>query len=869
MSITSFQTGTLSFASGDLTKSATLSTTVTQGNSILIVSARGGNNTVEQAGVRVGLSSDGTTVTATRVGSGSTLTVEYQVVESSLFTVQHFEETLTTSGTNAVAITSVDTNYSFPVYGGLTSSGSTRGWDDVYGLEITSSTNVNAHVVDSNASSVVVNFQIVEMSANEIASVQLHKVNQQFMNRNTTITSVDTSKTLLFGGAIFNGSSGGDMISSEDIPDWELTTSTNLKTTSFAARNELQCWIYVVEFVDLAVNTVRVSSSTSTTETEVLGASPTYGGALINGIMGKYSSADDTDDDSNDNMWSASLSGSTWTFERGASTIGSLSYSTFDWNDLASGPVITDVDTDETTIDGQSAVAVTVSGFGSDVTSILYTDGTNDTANLLAGGTGDNYTINLPDVSAYSSDTTGVPFGSLTCEVTDGTDTATISVTHNVKSGWATTTVASAVTGDGSIFETIFPDGSQIYYDTSNNTSVDPDGIYTTDGTEIDGAVWNTSNATWVPFTVNISELGGDTEDPTVPTNVNATSTGTTTGSVTWTASTDNTAVTGYRVFVDSVEDGTTASTSYSITGLSPDTTYSVTVSAYDAAGNESAQSTVDNFTTNSTPLVIVSVDDDEVTLDGQQGVAAVVSGFTGDIDNFEYISGSKTTNNILVSGSGNDVIFNLPDITLLTDTTAGIPFTSASNTIEAKASYAMEEATIEVTHNPKTGWAVVEVVNGSTSAGSVFNGRVGGAPSNSSQILYPTAESTSIAANGDVTTSANTLSGFIYDSSAGTWETFTMLTGTIVISNISVFIRDKINTSGGRTRESLPAMVEGATGITGKTGATLNGIGVTSFTVVDDTSCAFIMPTSGQLAEGVYSLDIEGLIINNINFSH
>ena len=49
--------------------------------------------------------------------------------------------------------------------------------------------------------------------------------------------------------------------------------------------------------------------------------------------------------------------------------------------------------------------------------------------------------------------------------------------------------------------------------------------------------------------------------------------------------------MTGYKVFRNGVQIATTSALSYVNTGLSPATTYSFTVAAFDAAGNSSAQS--------------------------------------------------------------------------------------------------------------------------------------------------------------------------------------------------------------------------------------------------------------------------------------
>jgi N-acetylmuramoyl-L-alanine amidase/chitodextrinase len=82
-----------------------------------------------------------------------------------------------------------------------------------------------------------------------------------------------------------------------------------------------------------------------------------------------------------------------------------------------------------------------------------------------------------------------------------------------------------------------------------------------------------------------------DTQAPTVPTNLTATPVSPTQVNLAWTASTDNVGVTGYKIYRNSAQIGTSATTSYSDTTCSPNTTYTYTVSAYDAAGNESAQS--------------------------------------------------------------------------------------------------------------------------------------------------------------------------------------------------------------------------------------------------------------------------------------
>jgi chitodextrinase len=82
-----------------------------------------------------------------------------------------------------------------------------------------------------------------------------------------------------------------------------------------------------------------------------------------------------------------------------------------------------------------------------------------------------------------------------------------------------------------------------------------------------------------------------DTTPPTVPTDVSATAVSPTSITVTWTASTDNVGVAGYKVFRNGTQVGTSPTNSYTNTGLTASTEYSYTVAAYDVAGNVSAQS--------------------------------------------------------------------------------------------------------------------------------------------------------------------------------------------------------------------------------------------------------------------------------------
>src|SRR3989344_2717527 len=131
---------------------------------------------------------------------------------------------------------------------------------------------------------------------------------------------------------------------------------------------------------------------------------------------------------------------------------------------------------------------------------------------------------------------------------------------------------------------------------TISTLSITPAGTYTVTitGTATGGLTKITS------FTLTV--IGIDTQAPSIPTGFTATAISSSQINLLWIASTDNVGVAGYKVFRGGVQIATvTTGTSYSNTGLSQATTYSYTVSAYDAAGNNSAQSTAASATTPST----------------------------------------------------------------------------------------------------------------------------------------------------------------------------------------------------------------------------------------------------------------------------
>lgn len=97
---------------------------------------------------------------------------------------------------------------------------------------------------------------------------------------------------------------------------------------------------------------------------------------------------------------------------------------------------------------------------------------------------------------------------------------------------------------------------------------------------------------------VSTSAVVSDTVPPTAPGNIMASTVTTSSVSLSWTASTDNIGVTGYHIYSGTTLAGSSNTTSYTVTGLTANTAYTLTVKAKDAAGNISAASQALQVTT-------------------------------------------------------------------------------------------------------------------------------------------------------------------------------------------------------------------------------------------------------------------------------
>ncbi|MFH2120228.1 MAG: DUF5050 domain-containing protein [Pseudomonadota bacterium] len=118
--------------------------------------------------------------------------------------------------------------------------------------------------------------------------------------------------------------------------------------------------------------------------------------------------------------------------------------------------------------------------------------------------------------------------------------------------------------------------------------------LYTFGGDKAKALVKNINVTSQQTTTVEFSPgtiTESDITPPSTPTSLIATAVSSLQINLAWTASTDNIGVTGYNIYRGGTILKAATTTSISDTGLSPSAQYCYSVSAYDAAGNESAQS--------------------------------------------------------------------------------------------------------------------------------------------------------------------------------------------------------------------------------------------------------------------------------------
>ncbi|MGG3280245.1 glycosyl hydrolase family 18 protein [Paenibacillus solani] len=232
------------------------------------------------------------------------------------------------------------------------------------------------------------------------------------------------------------------------------------------------------------------------------------------------------------------------------------------------------------------------------------------TATGLPGGSAISFYVKAKDaagnVSAASNTVTTTPTAPDTTPPTAPANlTFTAKTQTSVTLAWGASTDNVGVTG----------------YDVYNGSTL----AASVNGTTLTAVINNLTPGTAYTFTVKAKDAAGnvstasnavtvttdtspsvDTTPPTAPANLTSTAKTQTSVTLAWGASTDNVGVTGYDVYNGSTLAASVNGTTLTavINNLTPDTAYTFTVKAKDAAGNVSAASNAMTVTTDAAPSV-------------------------------------------------------------------------------------------------------------------------------------------------------------------------------------------------------------------------------------------------------------------------
>ena len=132
------------------------------------------------------------------------------------------------------------------------------------------------------------------------------------------------------------------------------------------------------------------------------------------------------------------------------------------------------------------------------------------------------------------------------------------------------------------------------YHENTNNTYAQGNRNPFIDNAYLATKIWGGTPAedSWGIFTSQ------DNEAPTTPTNVSTTNITARSFQISWSASTDNKAVSSYEIYLNDNLVGESTSIVYNANNLSPETNYTITIIAKDLTGNKSTASAPANVTT-------------------------------------------------------------------------------------------------------------------------------------------------------------------------------------------------------------------------------------------------------------------------------
>ena len=281
----------------------------------------------------------------------------------------------------------------------------------------------------------------------------------------------------------------------------------------------------------------------------------------------------------------------------------------------------------------------------------------------LTAGTGYTVTVKAVDAAGNVSDGAAHTFTTNNAADTEAPSTPTNVVVTDVTTTTAKVTWSEAKDNVGVVGYNVYLNEAKVNETLITTTEYDLTALteetnYSVKVTAVDAAENESGRSEAATFTTPKTQ---DTEAPSVPAGVTASDVTQTGAKITWTAATDNVGVAGYNVYLGEsrVNTSPVTVTEYELSGLTANTEYTVTVSAVDAAGNESARSDAATFTTleaeeekdNEAPSVPAGVTASDVTQTGAKITWTASADNVGVAGYNVYVDETKVNTDKLVEG--------------------------------------------------------------------------------------------------------------------------------------------------------------------------------------------------------------------------
>nr|MBP9723127.1 fibronectin type III domain-containing protein [Gammaproteobacteria bacterium] len=248
-------------------------------------------------------------------------------------------------------------------------------------------------------------------------------------------------------------------------------------------------------------------------------------------------------------------------------------------------------------------IAVTGYAIFRDGNQIATTGNTTFNNTGLNSSTTYNYLVKAYDAagnrsasSTAVSATTFATSNDTTVPATPTSLSASVISATQINLSWSTSTDNVAVTG-----YTIFRNGIEIASVTTNNfnnVGLSASTTYNYSVKAYDAAGNRSANSNTTSATTLAGPSNGDTIAPSAPTKLKANVSSYQHVNLKWKKSKDNVKVKGYAIFMNGVQVATVKKDHYKASNLTPNTNYTFTVKAYDAAGNMSSDSNSITVTT-------------------------------------------------------------------------------------------------------------------------------------------------------------------------------------------------------------------------------------------------------------------------------